>query len=75
MWKITGDQKYFSKSQEWKNYSNEVWNRCYFDFLKKGDNTDFYLDSSLFNGASGFFLSMLSMENANIVKWEQCLIV
>lgn len=75
MWKITGIEKYFLISEDWKRYSYEVWNRCYLDLKKKGKNVDYYSDSSLFNGPSGFFLSMFSMENINFMNWEQCLII
>lgn len=75
IWKITGIKKHLLISEDWRRYSYEVWNKCYLDFKKKGENISFYLDFSLFNGPSGFFLSMLSMENMNLMNWEQCLII
>lgn len=75
IWKITGIKKYLLISEDWKRHSYEVWNKCYLDFEKRGENANFYLDFSLFNGPSGFFLSMLSMENINLMNWEQCLII
>lgn len=42
---------------------------------KKDENVNYYLDFSLFNDPSGFFLSMFSMENVNLMNWEQCLTI